>query len=135
MTNYMDAHLDYPQPAAKVFAVNPNDPPRAWWPLSRLFPTIPSKWATVRVDAFISELGERKKSEIYGYILMACVPSQVGFLCAIYERHFPDEDVQAAFRSLVKHGRLPDVIDPNNPVSKLLFEAAYNGVMEAREKL
>lgn len=118
-----------------TFTIHPNDPPRAWWPLSRIFPQIPSKWATIRVDAFMREIGERKKSEIYGYILLACVPQQVGFLCAVYEQHFPDEDVQAAWTSLCKAGRLPDVVDPGNPLSKLLLAAAYNGVMEARGKL
>ena len=122
-------------PATGHFVIDARrDPPRRWWPLGRVFRGIKQQWRSVRIDDFMADLrGERRFLEAYGLILGACVSEQVAFLAAVYEQHFPDEDVQMALRSLCKNGKMIEMMNPTLGAPLLL--AAYNGIMEARGKM
>lgn len=118
----------------KPAVINPNNPPRSWWALRDIFHGCPSRWCDVRVRNLIDAVAQREMTDLYGYLLYACISEQVMFFCAAYDRHFPDDDVQTALRSLCKHGYAPDLIKMDKQAHSLLA-VAYNGVMEARGKL
>jgi hypothetical protein len=125
---------EFPVPTAGHFVIDANNPPRGWWPLGRIFRGIRQQWRSVRIDDFMADLrGERRFQEAYGMILCACVSEQVAFLAALYEQHFPDEDVQMALRSLCKNGKMIEMMNPETGAP--LLHAAYNAIMEARGKM
>lgn len=116
-----------------VYVIDPTNPPRTWWPLGNIFRGIRQEWRLISVATFVDEFAERRKTDLYGYILMACVSEQVAFLAAFYDSHYPDDDVQMALRSLVKNGRMVDMLDRRQ--GEPLLHTAYNAVMEAWGKM
>lgn len=116
-----------------VYVIDPTNPPRTWWPLGNIFRGIRQEWRSISVATFVDEFAERRKTDLYGYILMACVSEQVAFLAALYDSHYPDDDVQTALRSLVKNGRMVDMLDRRQ--GEPLLHIAYNAVMEAWGKM
>lgn len=116
------------------YVIDPRNPPRAWWPMGNIFRGIKQEWRSIAIGTFVDGLlRERARTDLYGYVLMACISEQVAFFAALYDRHFPDDDVQLALRSLCKHGKVPDLMDA--ATGELLLFTAYNAIMEARGKL